>query len=396
MKRMPIDFTPDALRYAVRGWSIIPIRHGETADTHKRPALTSWKQYQTTPPSESEIREWFAKRNLDGLAIILGPVSGDTCCRDFDRAESYHEWAASCPELARTLPTVQTARGFHVYFRSTGCSPITLSDGELRAHGQYVLLPPSRHPTGRAYEWIVPLPDGELPTVDPVAVGLAPSKRDNRGGQGETGTTGVAPAGPAVTAPPALPVSLPADIRSQIEAMVPTGRGQHDDCNMRLARLLKLTFGISIEDARLHFRHWFSLARAHTSEQDEDSAWFKFRRAWEVAMIPLGARPADEAFAIARSNPIPTSISSRYSNPKIRLLLAAMSILTKNSGGTPFALSCHQVARFLEVTPKTAHEWLRGLSADGVTRCVARGKPGYAGRNAGRYVCLIPDKEETA
>lgn len=389
MKRIPIDFTPDALRYAARGWSIIPIRG-------KKPALKSWKQYQTTPPSESEIREWFAQRNLDGLAIILGPVSGDTCCRDFDRAESYHEWAASHPDLARTLPTVQTARGFHVYFRSPGCSPVTLSDGELRARGQYVLLPPSRHPTGRAYAWIVPLPDGELPTVDPVAVGLGPSNRDNRGGQGEAGTTPVVPISPAVTAVPAPPVSLPADIRSQIEAVVPTGRGQHDDCNMRLARLLKLNIGISIEEARPHFRHWFSLARANTSEQDEDSAWFKFRRAWEVAMIALGARPADEAFAIARSNPIPASISSRYSNPKIRVLLAAMSILTKNSGGTPFALSCHQVARFLEVTSNTAHEWLRGLTADGAIRCVDRGKSGYPGKNAARYVCLIPDEGETA
>ena len=40
-------------------------------------------------------------------------------------------------------------------------------DGEYRGDGgHYCLLPPSRHPSGEVYRWLVPLPAGPLPRVD--------------------------------------------------------------------------------------------------------------------------------------------------------------------------------------------------------------------------------------
>ena len=68
-----------------------------------------------------------------------------------------------------------TARGRHVYFHSTYRRIKKMADGELRGAG-YCLLPPSRHPDGPVYEWLVPLPDGEIPFVADVrAAGLLPS-----------------------------------------------------------------------------------------------------------------------------------------------------------------------------------------------------------------------------
>ena len=151
-----------ALEYHRRGWSIIPIRTGS-----KKPACRSWKPYQKTRSDESKVRKWFANDNGRGVAVVLGNVSGGMVCRDFDTMEGYDRWAADHPDLARTLPTAATAHGRHVYFRSNHQNIKKLEDGELRGAG-YCLLPPSRHPDGPAYHWLIPLPDGSLPMVEDV------------------------------------------------------------------------------------------------------------------------------------------------------------------------------------------------------------------------------------
>ena len=166
------EFLESALRYAARGWSILPI------GAAKKVALRTWKRYQEQRPDEQQIKRWFAGPGLHGLAVVCGPVSGGLVVRDFDTADAYDRWAQQHRILAGTLPTVRTARGYHVYLQASVTSIITVNgngvqEGELRGAG-YVLLPPSRHPTGTAYQWVVPLPDGPLPLFDPVDVGLVP------------------------------------------------------------------------------------------------------------------------------------------------------------------------------------------------------------------------------
>jgi hypothetical protein len=127
----------------------------------------TWKRFQTTRPSESELRAWFA-RDRYALAVVLGSVSGGLVCRDFDAMEAFDAWAAEYPKFAKELPTVETGRpGRHVYCRAdvdqvrqvsrSGGGIIDLGDGELRGSGGYCLLPPSRHPSGHNYRWLVPL-----------------------------------------------------------------------------------------------------------------------------------------------------------------------------------------------------------------------------------------------
>lgn len=394
------NFLDDALKYHARRWSIIPIRHGKTPAKHKVPALPSWKQYQTSPPSESEIREWFGKSNVDGLAVVLGPVSGDTCCRDFDQAESYHKWAASNPELARTLPTVRTPRGAHVYFRCPGCSPATTGDGELRARGQYVLLPPSHHPTGDDYAWIIQLPDGELPTVDPFAVGLVSGNRENRGQQEKAGATPVAPGisvDPAISATPVISVVpvTPRD-RSEIPTFlrthVPSGPGQHQRCNMTLARGLKLDFGLTRDGAEPYFAEWFALAKPSITEKDECLARDRFDRAWQSAKVPVLSKPAEAAWERVRDRPIPPEIAARYETPEIRLLLAIMREMQRQRPGEPFALSTHQCSAMIGVENGQVWRWIQTLVKRGDIQCTDRGKPGKPGKNAARYRYLIRDE----
>ena len=151
---------------------MIPIASG----TKQPPRGIGWKRYQKVRPSESAIKRWFGNGECHGLAVILGDVSGGLTCRDFDDIATYDRWAANNPRLATELPTVETGRpGRHVYCRvdigqiraatSTGAGIIKLGDGELRGSGGYCLLPPSRHPSGHEYRWIVP-PNNEIPFLD--------------------------------------------------------------------------------------------------------------------------------------------------------------------------------------------------------------------------------------
>jgi len=98
-----------ALRYYDQGWCIIPIPQGEKA------ARIRWKRYQTKRPDESRLCRWFAD-NHSNIAVVLGGVSGGLACRDFDTEQAYQQWAGEHRDLADKLPTVKTARGYHVYF----------------------------------------------------------------------------------------------------------------------------------------------------------------------------------------------------------------------------------------------------------------------------------------
>jgi hypothetical protein len=144
-----------AMGYASRGWSIIPVKG-------KHPA-TRWKPFQQERASAGVLRKLFANEGVTGIAVVTGKVSGGLAVRDFDKADAYLAWAAEYPNDASVLPTVQTARGFHVYGRLNEETFADLGDGEIRADtGHYVILPPSRHPDGSVYAWLNSLPESEV------------------------------------------------------------------------------------------------------------------------------------------------------------------------------------------------------------------------------------------
>ena len=147
-----------ALGYACRGWSIIPVRG--------KVAIGSWKTYQSKPPDENSLRRLFEDETITGLAVILGKASCGLGCRDFDVVDEYHQWACENPLEAESVPTVRTRRGYHVYGRVSQEMYQDFGTGELRADsGHYVLLPPSLHPDGGRYEWVVSLPEEEVPEL---------------------------------------------------------------------------------------------------------------------------------------------------------------------------------------------------------------------------------------
>ena len=110
-------FAPAPLFYLRDGISIFPLR----ADGTKRPAVETWKPYQTRLPYFDEIIDWF--RQPKGISCICGRVSRGLQCLDFDDHQTYLDWS-EIPEVREVLNwciVVESPRrplcGYHVIFR---------------------------------------------------------------------------------------------------------------------------------------------------------------------------------------------------------------------------------------------------------------------------------------
>jgi hypothetical protein len=178
-----------AVRYARLGYRVFPIIPGS-----KKPYTAHGFKDATT--DEGLVQAWW--QQWPG-ALIATP---DTCTVDIEAVkpgrnggppgpDGWASWRALTAEHGvPDAPATRTgryggARGGQLHFAPredvrTG----ELAPGvELRAHGAYVLLPPSTHPTSVEYEGELP-PRSELPPLPEWAAELRRGKR-RRGGGGE-------------------------------------------------------------------------------------------------------------------------------------------------------------------------------------------------------------------
>ncbi len=334
---------PYALEYLGRRMSVIPI--GE----RKKPTIRTWKPYQTALPSEDLVREWFSSTRPNGMAVICGSVSGNLCVRDFDVRESHERWARDHPVLAATLPTVQTARGRHVYFRNGLDCIVRQPDGELRGAG-YCLLPPSVHPSGHIYEWVVPLPDGPLPEVDPYEVDLVACVTE----QIEQ-TEHIDSIEEERSALNKTKDALPSEIERAIASTLPTGPGQRNHQVWELVRALKAISGlVNADDAQLRaiVKVWHRRARPFIRTKPFEEPWLDFVTAWRRCRLAEGG---DLMLilekAIATELP---RVADDYEQDGVRVLVAFCRELQRASDDAPFYLSCRTASRLLGVDHNTA------------------------------------------
>ena len=384
-----------ALEYHRRGFSVLPIKPGT-----KRPACRSWKPFQSERPDERRLHRWFSDHPDRGLAVVLGDVSGGLVCRDFDTMESYQRWVRDHPDLAKMLPTVATARGRHVYFHSDHRGIVHLEDGELRGAG-YCLLPPSRHPDGPVYRWLVPLPDGPLPFVENAhEAGFLPKNETQKaqktqkaqevprsprksqvmeGGEGEAKKNAPQPDRAA---------------REAIERTIPPGPGQRRDKLFELARRLKAIPEFAdlptteIDPLKPYLRRWWKRAKPNTSGTHPrfEQSWKDFVFAWEEARIPHGAT-MQELFELAREAAPPTKAVEKYGAGSLRTLLACLCReLQHFHGGDRFYLSGRAAAPLLGISDVQAWRWLNTLERDGIIRLLKTYPRGTRMAREYRYV----------
>ena len=175
------DTISAARRYAALGFSVLPMRG-------KRPALSSWKTYQSQAASLAAIAAWAAAGRFHNVGLVCGAVA-KACglvILDLDGRAAYLAFASRFPHLAATFTiTTGSGRGQHVYLlveqtpRPNRALNTPLGNVELRSSGQLVVAAPSTHPqSGRPYTVMRPLDLLRVPDVDDVARWIVQLKRE--------------------------------------------------------------------------------------------------------------------------------------------------------------------------------------------------------------------------
>ncbi len=337
-----------ALAYAGRGWSIIPVNGKKGAGL--------WKPFQTEAAQPEILRSLFAKPGITGLAVVLGAVSGGLAVRDFDDADAYHAWAAANSDHAGSLPTVQTARGFHVYGRLDEEDYRDLGDGELRADaGHYIVLPPSQHPSGLVYRWIIPLPDTGS------ALPLLPQSLTERASSLKADSS-------LTQATQATHACVTSAVADAIEATLPDGPGHRNHRLFDFARRLKAIPGLDASPASLKriVTDWHRQALPFVATKDFGETWTDFQSIWLRVKVPYGVAVTAAYQSARRSSPPPIDDCA-----DLGVLAAMCSKL--GTHGQPFYLACRTLEKLFGVSAMTACRWFKSLEFYGVIERVRTG-----------------------
>ncbi len=361
-----------ARRYVALGFSVIPVRPGS-----KEPAIGTWGGYQKRAANDGELARWFGDGR--GVAIICGAVSGGLAVRDFDSMPAYEAWAGAHPALAKTLPTVATARGRHVYGRLPGAKTRKLGDGELRGEGGYVVAPPSVHPDGPRYEWLVPLA-GPPPTVtlaDLAAEGAATEKQAPEAAP-------PAPSDAQSTREPeqqrdaeqpidgfsfsdsqslCFGVALgPEDAGGVVRAMEATVPDRGSVRNGRLfdfARRLKGIAGVKgmrVGELIGVVQEWHRRALPAVATKDFETTWEDFVHAWANVRCPKGVNPLDNIGCEIEGVSVPVVVA-KMQMPKLALLARVCIVLQRKIGESAFFLATKDAARILDLGEDRTRAW---------------------------------------
>jgi hypothetical protein len=137
----------EALKLAQLGWSLIPLK------PHSKEPLVPWKALQKRKLTEPEIADLFEQHPDANIGIVTGTIS-KIFVLDCDAPDAVKRLGVS------ETPIAETSRGRHYYFRLPKAnirSVAGIAEGlDIRADGGYVVSPPSFHPSGRRYDWVIP------------------------------------------------------------------------------------------------------------------------------------------------------------------------------------------------------------------------------------------------
>ena len=150
--------------YLSKDLSVIPIKPND-----KKPCI-KWEEFQKRKSTPEEIKSWWTRWPNAMIGIVTGSISGIVVV-DIDEAIGFEEIQKYIPD-SLLIPTTQTpSGGKHYYFKSPE-KPLSnntrlIPGCDFRGEGGYIIAPPSKNGTGKAYAWLEGLSIDEvaLPTL---------------------------------------------------------------------------------------------------------------------------------------------------------------------------------------------------------------------------------------
>lgn len=268
---------------------------------------------------------------------------------------------------------MKTARGHHVYFIWPNGKTQAFDDGELRADGVYVVLPPSIHASGVVYEWLIELGDEPPPTIDPFECGLAQES------EVETEYTEYTEYMEHKEYTEAIVewATTPQNVYGALVYDLPRQPGHRNGSVFNLARALKAVPEYADAPGRALrpvVRQWFNLIRHRVGTKTWDKTWDDFLHAWKNVQFPIGDAPFDRVVHKALAGPYPPE-ADEYDEEGTRQLVAICKALGEAMEGGVFYLAARTAARVTGYTTVTAWRRLGMLVNEGILELVEKGRP---------------------
>ncbi|MHC4418929.1 MAG: bifunctional DNA primase/polymerase [Planctomycetota bacterium] len=358
-----------------------------------------WERYETERVTEEQLRQWFGpKASYSNIAAVTGPISGGLTTVDFDSLQVYTWWVSKHPELAATLPTSRSRRGYHVFFRSALTRDDTTSyqHVDIKARG-LVSLPPSTHKSGVRYEWITPLPGHvcELPMLDPYEweLGLFTDGKDGiDGNEGNDGNEGV---GKGVEECfEGLSLEVRTAIEDAIRETLPKKYGERYNLLFLFARKLKKVEEIKNKSAQELIEMkiadmWHERAKRNMETKSLAMTRARFANAWQDAKYPPGEGLSLQiAWKAALKSTMSMPELEQYGDDRImeRLIRLCLELQRLAGPDDEWFVPTHEGGKLLGIS----HSWVSVLLKDVESRKIIKETRHYTGRRCTRYVYTGP------
>lgn len=153
----PLSLGQAALKYARRGWTVIPLVPGD-----KNP-LVKWTDWQNKVPDELQIRRWWKQWPNANVGAVTGKgfVVVDLDTYKGGKNVDVRKWMEKAP----TRLVARSARGgWHFYYEPHPDIHTSASEAhhvDVRAGGGVIALPPSVF-EGKLYQWRIEGAPGKL------------------------------------------------------------------------------------------------------------------------------------------------------------------------------------------------------------------------------------------